>query len=95
MVIHEEAKKGKYKIGVISQDVKEGFTQFNKGQLVLFEPYTAKECYGKMLYADIKTHCQLCTTCIPYLKNDKVYTASCCVGVPLSLISYEIKFQNG
>lgn len=85
------ASEGKYKIGVIKEDIKEGFTIFKKGQFILFRPYLAKEVINNMLWDDIKKHCKLCTTCQPYIdKNGTVQTASCCVGVPLSLIEYEI-----
>lgn len=92
----EAAKQSKgYKIGIISQDVKEGFTRFVKGQFVLYRPYTANEMYGNALWKDIKQYCTLCTTCMPYLDSvGKLVIASCCVGVPLHLISHEIKFEN-
>lgn len=89
----QAAKAEGYKIGVVAETVNKGFTRFKAGQFVLYKPYTANEAHGCMLWDEIKRHCQLCTTCMPYVRDGKVYTASCCVGVPLILISHEIKFD--
>lgn len=88
------AKQENYKIGVIAEDVKKGFTMFKAGQFVLYRPYTANEAHGRMLWDEVKRHCQMCTTCMPYERDGKIYTASACVCVPLRLIAHEIKFER-
>lgn len=87
-----QAAKGKYKIGIIDKNVKEGFTRFEKGQFILYEPYTAQSMHGRMLWDDIERNTRLCTTCMPYIDSKgQLSTYQSCVGVPLSLISHEVK----
>lgn len=87
----------KFKIGVLSRKLS-GLTSFEKGEIVLFRPYTVEESYGNMLWAEMEKHVKLCTMEVPnsryFTGESRISTNKTIVGVPLEFIEYEITINN-
>lgn len=86
-------KHPEMRIGILKKEVN-CFNSYKKGDAVLFTPYSLKECYGTMLWEDMKRHVRHCTIEVPserYFKGEsKVATIGTVTNVPLSFIDYEL-----
>lgn len=88
-----QKRKPNRRIGVLKKEVP-GLNSHKAGAFVLFTPYTPEECYGNMLWEEMKRHVKLCTMEVPserFFKGESnIDTIGTIVGVPLSYIAYEI-----